>query len=168
MLCPIEINNNNEFSLDDTSLEVTDLLESHEKLPRENLEAEIPRYDSCVDGVRSSSKKRGRPKVVSMTENLSRERRDAANARERKRMNQMTRYCNKVKYGLGSKRFSSRAYKTLRSRLPNNEKVVSKKQIVDQVRQGLLILCLSYSKGKYSGFAIHQRVEIPDRFLTKR
>lgn len=78
--------------MDDTSLEVTDLLESHEKLPRENLEAEITRNDSCVDGVRSSAKKRGRPKVVSMTENLSRERRDAANARERKRMNQMTRY----------------------------------------------------------------------------
>ena len=91
MLSPIEITNNIEFSLDDTSLEVTDLLKSYEKLPTEN---EITRDISFVGRVRPGSKKRGRPRVVSMTDNLSRERRDAANARERKRMNQMTRYRN--------------------------------------------------------------------------
>ena len=93
MLSPIE-NNNIEFSLDDTSLEVTDLLKSFEKLPTENLEDEITRDISCVGRVRPGSKKRGRPRVVSTTDNLSRERRDAANARERKRMNQMTRCRN--------------------------------------------------------------------------
>ena len=43
-------------------------------------------------------------------------RRDAANARERKRMNQMTK-----------------AYLKLKEKLPNNDKIISKKQIVDQV-----------------------------------
>ena len=46
----------------------------------------------------------------------NRERRNAANARERKRMNQMTR-----------------AYGRLKEKLPNNEHIQSKKQIVDQV-----------------------------------
>ena len=88
LLSPMEINNI-EFLLDDTPLEATEFLESYVKLPAgENLE--ITKVDSVVDQV--SLKKRGRPRVVSMSDNLLRERRDAANARERKRMNQMTRY----------------------------------------------------------------------------
>ena len=88
LLSPMEINNI-EFLLDDTPLEATEFLESYVKLPAgENLE--ITKVDSVVDQV--GLKKRGRPKVVSMSNNLLRERRDAANARERKRMNQMTRY----------------------------------------------------------------------------
>ena len=71
-----------------TDLEATEFLKSYVKLPGENLE--ITKADSVVDQV--GLKKRGRPKVVSMSNNLLRERRDAANARERKRMNQMTRY----------------------------------------------------------------------------
>ena len=49
----------------------------------------------------------------------NRERRNAANDRERKRMNQMTR-----------------AYGRLKEKLPNNEHIQSKKQIVDQVFRG--------------------------------
>ena len=52
-----------------------------------------------------------------LTDKIIRERRDAANARERKRMNQMTR-----------------AYTRLKEKLPNNDNIHSKKQIVDQVR----------------------------------
>ena len=89
LLSPMEINNI-EFLLDDTPLDAMEFLESYVKVPGENLE--ITKVDSEVDPVRSSSKKRGRPKVVSMSGHLLRERRDAANARERKRMNQMTRY----------------------------------------------------------------------------
>ena len=134
LLSPIEINSNIEFSLDNTSLETTEFLDSYVKLPRENLEDGITNDDACAGRVRSSLKKRGRPKVVSMTDNLLRERRDAANARERKRMNQMTRY-QKNNHLSAIKIVSSRAYKTLRGRLPNKEKIVSKKQIVDQVRK---------------------------------
>ena len=46
----------------------------------------------------------------------NRERRNASNARERKRNNQITR-----------------AYGRLKEKLPNNEHIQSKKQIVDQV-----------------------------------
>ena len=46
----------------------------------------------------------------------NRERRNAANDRERKRMNQLTR-----------------AFGRLKEKLPNNERIQSKKQIVDQV-----------------------------------
>ena len=46
----------------------------------------------------------------------NRERRNAANDRERKRMNQLVR-----------------AYGRLKEKLPNNEHIQSKKQIVDQV-----------------------------------
>ena len=91
LLCPKEINNSNEFSLDNTSFEANDFMESYENL--QNLEDEITRDKSCVSQVRPSVKKRGRPKTI-MTENLSRERRDAATARERKRMNEMTRHIN--------------------------------------------------------------------------
>ena len=52
-----------------------------------------------------------------LTDKIIRERRDAANARERKRMNQMTR-----------------AYTRLKEKLPNNDNIHSKKQIVDQVQ----------------------------------
>ena len=89
LLFPMEINNI-EFLIDDTPLDAMEFLESSVKVPGENLE--ITKVDSGVDPVRSSSRKRGRPKVVSMSGHLLRERRDAANARERKRMNQMTRY----------------------------------------------------------------------------
>ena len=65
----------------------------------------------------SSSTRRGRPRVCPLTEKIIRERRDAANARERKRMNQMTR-----------------AYTRLKEKLPNNDNIHSKKQIVDQVQ----------------------------------
>ena len=68
----------------------------------------------------SSSSRRGRPRVSPLTEKIIRERRDAANARERKRMNQMTR-----------------AYSRLKEKLPNHENINSKKQIVDQVRSML-------------------------------
>ena len=69
----------------------------------------------------SSSSRRGRPRVSPLTEKIIRERRDAANARERKRMNQMTR-----------------AYSRLKEKLPNHENINSKKQIVDQVRSLLV------------------------------
>ena len=65
----------------------------------------------------SSSSRRGRPRVCPLTDKIIRERRDAANARERKRMNQMTR-----------------AYTRLKEKLPNNDNIHSKKQIVDQVQ----------------------------------
>ena len=94
-LCPIEINNDVEFSLDD--LEVTDLLMSNEGLPTENLEEEITRDISCICQVRPGSKKRGRPRVCK----TGRKGRDEANARERKRMNQLTRYKGiKIMYSL--------------------------------------------------------------------
>ena len=89
LLSPMELNNI-EFLLDDTPLDAMEFLESYVKVPGENLE--VTKVDSGVDPVRSSSRKRGRPKVVTMSGHLLRERRDAANARERKRMNQMTRY----------------------------------------------------------------------------
>ena len=60
--------------------------------------------------------KRGRPRVRPVCEKMMKARRDAANARERKRMNQMTK-----------------AYLKLKEKLPNNDKIISKKQIVDQV-----------------------------------
>ena len=129
LLSPIEINSNIEFSLDNTSLETTDFLDSYVKLPRENLEDGITNDDTCAGRVRSSLKKRGRPKVVSMTDNLLRERRDAANARERKRMNQMTRY-QKNNHLSAIKIVSSRAYKTLRGRLPNKEKKFQRSKLL--------------------------------------
>ena len=129
LLSPIEINSNIEFSLDNTSLETTEFLDSYVKLPRENLEDGITNDDTCAGRVRSSLKKRGRPKVVSMTDNLLRERRDAANARERKRMNQMTRY-QKNNHLSAIKIVSSRAYKTLRGRLPNKEKKFQRSKLL--------------------------------------
>ena len=75
--------------MDDISFKTNDFLESYENL--QNLEDEITREKSCVSQIRPSSKKRGRPKTI-VTENVSRERRDAATTRERKRMNEMTRY----------------------------------------------------------------------------
>ena len=165
LLSPIEINNNIEFSLDNTSLETTEFLEGYVKLPRENLEDGITKDDASVSRDRSSLKKRGRPKVVSITDNLLRERRDAANARERKRMNQMTRYQWTIIHLFTLKIASLRAYKTLRSRLPNNEKIVSKKQIVDQVRK-ISTDCLQIS-GDYLGFVVYQGVEISVGFDTK-
>ena len=95
-LCPIEISNNYEFSLDGTALEEIeiDLTESFEKLPIDHLVEPVEgktKDDSCFGQIRSGPKKRGRPKGVFPTGDLLRERRNAANARERKRMNQLTR-----------------------------------------------------------------------------
>ena len=81
--------NNFEFLLDDTPFAASEFLEGYVNLPRENLEPAVFKVGSCVDQVRS--KKRGRPKVVSKSGNLVRERRDAAHARERKRHVQMNR-----------------------------------------------------------------------------
>ena len=89
LLSPMELNKF-EFLLDETPFEATEFLEGFVNLPMENQDQEVTKVGSCVDQVRS--RKRGRPKAVSKSENLVRERRNAANARERKRMNQMIRY----------------------------------------------------------------------------
>ena len=85
----------------------------NEKNSKDNLKDE---YEHINDIPKSDTKKRGRPRVLRVSEKMLKKRRDAANARERKRMNEMTR-----------------AYHRLKERLPNNGNIVSKKKIVDQV-----------------------------------
>ena len=85
--------NNIEFLLDDTLLEATESLEFESYIissRRDNLAEEVSKVDSGVDRVSSIPKKKRRPKVVYM-----RKQRDAANARERNRMHQLTR-CRKT------------------------------------------------------------------------
>ena len=92
-LCPIEVNNNNGFSLDETTLDKIeiDLTENFGNLPIEHLMK--PVEGKTNDGqIRSIPKKRGRPKGVLPSGDLLRKRRNAANARERKRINKLTRF----------------------------------------------------------------------------
>ena len=83
--------------MDETTLKEIEIdpTESFGKLPIEHLVEPVEgrtKDDSCFDGqIRSSPKKRGQPKGVFTRGNLLRERRNAANARERKRMNQLNR-----------------------------------------------------------------------------
>ena len=115
----LEINNdvfNNIFvvKVKDESILTTSVNSSNlenEKNSKDNLKDE-----NMNDIPKSETKKRGRPRISRVSEKMLKKRRDAANARERKRMNEMTR-----------------AYHRLKERLPNNEKIVSKKKIVDEV-----------------------------------
>ena len=57
-----------------------------------------------------------------------------------------------------------RAYKTLKEKLPNNEKIISKKQIVDQVNTDQSLHIISPSLGlSDAGPEIHPRDELPAR-----
>ena len=114
LLCPLPVplesqdtNNNCLTSCDNIS---------HKHLSSSSISSKA-KHKEIRNQPSSSSTRRGRPRVCPLTEKIVRERRDAANARERKRMNQMTR-----------------AYTRLKERLPNNDNIHSKKQIVDQVQ----------------------------------
>ena len=118
MIAPLEINNNIEFELDIFAEEI--ILSKYEEGEQHQNKSE-PQQDGKqakeFKRRRSSrNQRRGRPRLVPLTENVMKARRDAANARERRRMNQMTR-----------------AYMTLKQRLPDNDSIISKKQNVDQV-----------------------------------
>ena len=146
LMCPLEISNM-ELLLDTnyTSFKTTALLERYHGV-------------SILDSSKDESSmgqvypnRRGRPKVVpALTHHLMRERRDTANARERKRMNQLTRYfecmilCILKLFNLQITIHYYRAYKTLKDHLPNKEKIISKKQIVDQVYEILYFIFLTY------------------------
>ena len=114
----LEINNdvyNNIFvvKVKDESILTTSI--NFSKLENEKKKDNLK--DEHINNIpKSETKKRGRPRISRVSEKMLKKRRDAANARERKRMNEMTR-----------------AYHRLKERLPNNEKIVSKKKIVDQV-----------------------------------
>lgn len=117
LICPLEINNNISFIEPfECSVSTNENIIEYQPCNNENLEQLKPRKKPPHknDSVNS---KRGRPRMTPISDNLLRQRRDAANARERRRMNQMTR-----------------AYTILKEKLPNNEKIISKKQIVDQVK----------------------------------
>ena len=111
----------------------------------------------------------GQPKTVYM-----REKRDA---RERKRMinrlsKERTTYISIIYFLLvfNVKMISvyclSRAFKTLWGRLLNNNKIVSKKQILEQVRIDMFTF-IRYSDEEYLGFVVYHRVEIYVGFYTK-
>ena len=120
LLCPLALplssqdTNNNSLTSSPTDSLSHNQLSQSSSLPAKAKHKELRSHPSSS----SSSSRRGRPRVCPLTEKVVRERRDAANARERKRMNQMTR-----------------AYSRLKEKLPNNDNIHSKKQIVDQVRQ---------------------------------
>ena len=119
MIAPLEINNNNiEFELDIFAEEII-LSKCEEGVQHQNKSEPEQDGKQAKEFKRRRSfknQRRGRPRLVPLTENVMKARRDAANARERRRMNQMTR-----------------AYMTLKQRLPDNDSIISKKQIVDQV-----------------------------------
>ena len=116
LICPLEdFNNNNDFELQPAGSNENN--SDYEAVKVVGIEEKSNIKSKSVGKThKRKSHKRGRPRLVPLTEDLLRERRDAANARERRRMNQMTL-----------------AYLTLKEKLPNNERIVSKKQIVDQV-----------------------------------
>ena len=117
LICPLEINNNISF-IEPFECSVSANEKLIEYAPcnnNENVEQLKTRKKPSHKNDTGNSK-RGRPRMTPISDNLLRQRRDAANARERRRMNQMTR-----------------AYTILKEKLPNNEKIISKKQIVDQV-----------------------------------
>ena len=76
-------------------------------------------------------KRRGRPKKCGKGE---REKRNSANTRERNRMRNIVRCLRcSVWYQRIIIIFFCRAYERVRERLPNNEDIVSKKQIINKV-----------------------------------
>lgn len=117
MIVPLEVNNN-EFGLDlfdDDNIH----FEHEEKAQpqsKSKLNDQKVKKEEFKKRMSSKNQRRGRPRLVPLTANVMKARRDAANARERRRMNQMTS-----------------AYMTLKQRLPDNDRIISKKQIVDQV-----------------------------------
>ena len=95
-MTPFEASNNNNITLTE-SFDTTDQNQSRSSYGDTNTQ-----HADTVDVERRAARatpppppvppqRRGRPRVVPLSDRLLRERRDAANARERKRMNQMTR-----------------------------------------------------------------------------
>ena len=93
-MTPFEASNNNNITLTE-SFDTTDQNQSRASYGDTNAQ-----HTDTVDVERRAARgtppppppqRRGRPRVVPLSDRLLRERRDAANARERKRMNQMTR-----------------------------------------------------------------------------
>ena len=116
LICPLEINNNISFIEPfECSVSTNENIIEYPPCNNENAET-LKTRKKPSHKTDAGNSKRGRPRMTPISDNLLRQRRDAANARERRRMNQMTR-----------------AYTVLKEKLPNNEKIISKKQIVDQV-----------------------------------
>ena len=91
-MTPFEASNNNNITLTE-SFDTTDQNQSRSSYGDTNTQ-----HADTVNVERRAARatppppqRRGRPRVVPLSDRLLRERRDAANARERKRMNQMTR-----------------------------------------------------------------------------
>ena len=93
-MTPFEASNNNNITLTE-SFDTTDQNQSRGSYGDTNAQ-----HTDTVDVERRAARgtrpppppqRIGRPRVVPLSDRLLRERRDAANARERKRMNQMTR-----------------------------------------------------------------------------
>ena len=89
-MTPFEASNNNNITLTE-SFDTTDQNKSRSSYGDTNTQhadtGDVERRAARV----TPPQRRGRPRVVPLSDRLLRERRDAANARERKRMNQMTR-----------------------------------------------------------------------------
>ena len=90
-MTPFEASNNNNITLTE-SFDTTDQNHSRSSYGDTNADTgDVERRAARVTPPPPPPQRRGRPRVVPLSDRLLRERRDAANARERKRMNQMTR-----------------------------------------------------------------------------
>ena len=93
-MTPFEASNNNNITLTE-SFDTTDQNQSRSSYGDTNTQhadtGDVERRAARVTPPPPPPQRRGRPRVVPLSDRLLRERRDAANARERKRMNQMTR-----------------------------------------------------------------------------
>ena len=90
-MTPFEASNNNNITLTE-SFDTTDQNKSRSSYGDTNTDTgDVERRAARVTPPPPPPQRRGRPRVVPLSDRLLRERRDAANARERKRMNQMTR-----------------------------------------------------------------------------
>ena len=93
-MTPFEASNNNNITLTE-SFDTTDQNQSRSSYGDTNAQhtntGDVERRAARVTPPPPPPQRRGRPRVVPLSDRLLRERRDAANARERKRMNQMTR-----------------------------------------------------------------------------
>ena len=90
-MTPFEASNNNNITLTE-SFDTTDQNQSRSSYGDTNTDTgDVERRAARVTPPPPPPQRRGRPRVVPLSDRLLRERRDAANATERKRMNQMTR-----------------------------------------------------------------------------